>query len=107
MNRYVHLFLCALVVKFTGKTNIFDAFQLRARIKQLEEETETAKTTIFTLRKELEHLTLSHSEIFVENSKLMNDKLRLEQEIRKMESRYDVTVRSLHDKFSKEVSANT
>ncbi|XP_025153819.1 centrosomin isoform X3 [Harpegnathos saltator] len=77
---------------------------LRARIKQLEEEAETAKATISTLRRELEHLTLSHSEIFVENSKLTNDKLRLEQEIRKMESRYDVTVRSLHDKFSKEIS---
>ncbi|XP_032674103.1 centrosomin isoform X3 [Odontomachus brunneus] len=77
---------------------------LRARIKQLEEENETAKATISILRKELEHLTLSHSEIFVENSKLTNDKLRLEQEIRKMESRYDVTVRSLHDKFSKEIS---
>ncbi|XP_014477215.1 PREDICTED: centrosomin isoform X2 [Dinoponera quadriceps] len=77
---------------------------LRARIKQLEDETETAKATISTLRKELEHLTLSHSEIFVENSKLTNDKLRLEQEIRKMEGRYDGTVRSLHDKFSKEIS---
>ncbi|XP_024871889.1 centrosomin isoform X1 [Temnothorax curvispinosus] len=76
---------------------------LRARIKQLEDETETAKTTISTLRKELDHLTLSHSQILVENTKLTNDKLRLEQDIRKMENRYDVTVRSLHDKFSKEI----
>ncbi|XP_077255106.1 phosphodiesterase 4D interacting protein centrosomin isoform X4 [Temnothorax americanus] len=77
---------------------------LRARIKQLEDETETAKATISTLRKELDHLTLSHSQILVENTKLTNDKLRLEQDIRKMENRYDVTVRSLHDKFSKEGS---
>ncbi|XP_011693370.1 PREDICTED: centrosomin-like isoform X2 [Wasmannia auropunctata] len=76
---------------------------LRARIKQLEEETETAKTTISTLRNELDHLTLSHSQIFVENTKLTNDKLRLEQDIRKMENRYDVAVRSLHDKFGKEI----
>ncbi|XP_018373495.1 PREDICTED: centrosomin isoform X3 [Trachymyrmex cornetzi] len=76
---------------------------LRARIKQLEEETETAKATISTLRQELDHLTLSHSQIFVENTKLTNDKLKLEQDIRKMENRYDVAVRSLHDKFSKEI----
>lgn len=100
-------FFHTLIVKENLQKNSFDSFQLRARIKQLEEETETAKATISTLRKELEHLTLSHSEIFVENSKLTNDKLRLEQEIRKMESRYDVTVHSLHDKFSKEVSKNT
>ncbi|XP_018301721.1 centrosomin isoform X4 [Mycetomoellerius zeteki] len=76
---------------------------LRARIKQLEEEIETAKATISTLRKELDHLTLSHSQILVENTKLTNDKLKLEQDIRKMENRYDVAVRSLHDKFSKEI----
>ncbi|KYM86662.1 Centrosomin [Atta colombica] len=76
---------------------------LRARIKQLEEETETAKATISTLRQELDHLTLSHSQILVENTKLTNDKLKLEQDIRKMENRYDVAVRSLHDKFSKEI----
>lgn len=77
---------------------------MRVGIKRLEEENETAKTTISTLRKDLDHLTLSHSQILVENTKLTNDKLRLEQEIRKMENRYDVTVRSLHDKFSKEVN---
>ncbi|XP_011347719.1 centrosomin isoform X2 [Ooceraea biroi] len=77
---------------------------LRARIQQLEEESKTAKATISTLRKELDHLTLSHSQILVENTKLMNDKLRLEQETRKAEGRYDATVRSLHDKFSKEIS---
>ncbi|XP_011261366.2 CDK5 regulatory subunit-associated protein 2 isoform X2 [Camponotus floridanus] len=76
---------------------------MRVGIKRLEEENETAKTTISTLRKDLDHLTLSHSQILVENTKLTNDKLRLEQEIRKMENRYDVTVRSLHDKFSKEI----
>lgn len=77
---------------------------MRAGIKRLEEENETAKTTISSLRKEMDHLTLSHSQILVENTKLTNDKLRLEQEIRKMENRYDVAVRSLHDKFSKEVN---
>nr|XP_012226456.1 PREDICTED: centrosomin isoform X2 [Linepithema humile] len=76
---------------------------LREKIKQLEEENETAKATISTLRKELDHLTLSHSQILVENTKLMNDKLKLEQEIRKMENRYDTAVHSLHDKFSKEI----
>lgn len=70
----------------------------------MEEENETAKATISTLRKELDHLTLSHSQILVENTKLINDKLKLEQEMRKMENRYDTTVHSLHDKFSKEVS---
>ncbi|XP_070158297.1 centrosomin isoform X4 [Polyergus mexicanus] len=75
---------------------------MRVGIKRLEEENETAKRTISTLRKDLDHLTLSHSQILVENTKLTNDKLRLEQEIRKMENRYDVAVRSLHDKFSKE-----
>jgi len=79
---------------------------LQEKIKQLEEENETAKATISTLRKELDHLTLSHSQILVENTKLMNDKLKLEQEMRKMENRYDMAVRSLHDKFSKEVSEN-
>ncbi|XP_029157354.1 centrosomin isoform X2 [Nylanderia fulva] len=76
---------------------------MRAAIKRLEEENETAKTTISNLRKELDHLALSHSQILVENTQLTNDKLRLEQEIRKMENRYDVAVRSLHDKFSKEI----
>lgn len=90
--------------EFSQNFSSSDSFQLRARIKQLEEETETAKATISTLRKELDHLTLSHSQILVENTKLTNDKLRLEQDIRKMENRYDVAVRSLHDKFSKEVS---
>jgi len=80
-------------------------FQLRARIQQLEEENEAAKATISTLRKELDHLTLSHSQILVENTKLTNDKLKLEQEIRKAQNRYDMTARSLHDKFSKEVKS--
>lgn len=83
-----------------------DSFQLRERIKQLEAEVETAKTTISTVRKELDYLTLSHSQILVENTKLTNEKLRLEQETRKLENRYEMTVRSLHDKFSKEVSGS-
>ncbi|XP_011861799.1 PREDICTED: centrosomin isoform X2 [Vollenhovia emeryi] len=77
---------------------------LRARIKQLEDETEAAKATISTLRKELDHLTLSYSQILVENTKLTNDKLRLEHDVRKTEGQYDAAVRSLHDKFSKEGS---
>ncbi|XP_043252270.1 centrosomin isoform X6 [Colletes gigas] len=77
---------------------------LRARIKKLEEENEDAKATILTVTKELDHLTLTHSQILVKNTKLTNDKLRLEQEIRKSENRCDMTVRSMHDKFNKENS---
>ncbi|XP_043252265.1 centrosomin isoform X1 [Colletes gigas] len=77
---------------------------LRARIKKLEEENEDAKATILTVTKELDHLTLTHSQILVKNTKLTNDKLRLEQEIRKSENRCDMTVRSMHDKFNKEIS---
>ncbi|XP_076160987.1 phosphodiesterase 4D interacting protein centrosomin isoform X2 [Ptiloglossa arizonensis] len=77
---------------------------LRARIKKLEDENEDAKASILTLTKELDHLTLTHSQILVENTKLTNDKLRLEQEVRKAESRCDITVRSVHDKFNKEIS---
>ncbi|XP_072761406.1 uncharacterized protein Cnn isoform X3 [Anoplolepis gracilipes] len=76
---------------------------MREGMKRLEEENETAKSTISILRKDLDHLTLSNSQILVENTKLTNDNIRLEQEMRKMETRYDVTVRSLHDKFSKEI----
>ncbi|XP_017766897.1 PREDICTED: centrosomin isoform X1 [Eufriesea mexicana] len=75
---------------------------LRTRIKKLEDENESAKANISSLTKELDHLTLSHSQILVENTKLTNDKLRLEQEVRKTESRCDVTVRSVYDKFNKE-----
>ncbi|XP_031841742.1 phosphodiesterase 4D interacting protein centrosomin isoform X2 [Nomia melanderi] len=77
---------------------------LRTRIKKLEDENEAAKANITTLTKELDHLTLSHSQILVENTKLTNDKLRLEQEVRKTESRCDLTVRNIHDKFNKEIS---
>lgn len=77
---------------------------LRTRVKKLEDENESAKASILALTKELDHLTLSHSQILVENTKLTNDKLRLEQEIRKTENRCDITVRSMHDKFTKEIS---
>ncbi|XP_043524063.1 centrosomin-like isoform X2 [Frieseomelitta varia] len=77
---------------------------LRTRVKKLEDENESAKASISALTKDLDHLTLSHSQILVENTKLTNDKLRLEQEIRKMESRCEMTVRSMHDKFTKEIS---
>ncbi|XP_053980888.1 centrosomin isoform X1 [Hylaeus volcanicus] len=77
---------------------------LRTRIKKLEVENESAKASILTLTKELDHLTLTHSQILVENTKLTNDKLRLEQEVRKAENRCDLTVRSMHDKFNKEIS---
>lgn len=76
---------------------------MRTRIKKLEDENESAKANISALTKELDHLTLSHSQILVENTKLTNDKLRLEQEVRKIESRCDMTVRSVYDKFNKEV----
>ncbi|XP_078050206.1 phosphodiesterase 4D interacting protein centrosomin isoform X2 [Augochlora pura] len=76
---------------------------LRTRIQKLEDENEAAKANITTLTKELDHLTLSHSQILVENTKLTNDKLRLEQEVRKTESRCDLTVRNMHDKFNKEI----
>ncbi|XP_076278704.1 phosphodiesterase 4D interacting protein centrosomin isoform X2 [Lasioglossum baleicum] len=77
---------------------------LRTRIKKLEDENEVAKANMTTLTKELDHLTLSHSQILVENTKLTNDKIRLEQEVRKTESRCDLTVRNIHDKFNKEIS---
>ncbi|XP_058799122.1 centrosomin isoform X2 [Phymastichus coffea] len=76
----------------------------RTKIKKLENDSEEAKAMILRLTRELDHLTLTHSQILVENTKLTNDKLRLEQELRKFESRYDVTVRTLQDKFQKEVS---
>ncbi|XP_051158817.1 centrosomin-like isoform X5 [Leptopilina boulardi] len=60
---------------------------LRMKIKRLEEENEGAKVTISNLTKELDHLTLLHSQILVENTKLTNEKLRLEQEVRKSENR--------------------
>lgn len=72
------------------------------KIKRLEEENEGAKVTISNLTKELDHLTLLHSQILVENTKLTNEKLRLEQEVRKSECRYETTVRNLQDKFNKE-----
>ncbi|XP_043476790.1 centrosomin isoform X3 [Leptopilina heterotoma] len=75
---------------------------LRMKIKRLEEENEGAKVTISNLTKELDHLTLLHSQILVENTKLSNEKLRLEQEVRKSECRYETTVRNLQDKFNKE-----
>ncbi|XP_032453155.1 centrosomin isoform X6 [Nasonia vitripennis] len=77
---------------------------LRSKIKKLEEDNEEAKAMILRLTRELDHLTLTHSQILVENTKLTNDKLRLEQEVRKTESRYDVTVRTLQEKFHKEVT---
>lgn len=76
---------------------------MRTKIKKLDEDNEEAKAMILRLTRDLDHLTLTHSQILVENTKLTNDKLRLEQEVRKSESRYDVTVRNLQDKFHKEV----
>lgn len=76
---------------------------LRTRIKLLEEENELTRSNVSTLSKDLDQLTLSHSQVLVENTKLTNDKLRLEQELRKSENKYDTTVRCLQDKFNKEV----
>lgn len=69
----------------------------------MEEDNETAKAKISALTKELDHLTLLHSQILVENTKLTNEKLRLEQEVRKTDNRYDMAVRLMQDKFNKEV----
>ncbi|XP_043275851.1 centrosomin isoform X2 [Venturia canescens] len=77
---------------------------LRTRIKLLEEENELTRSNVSTLSKDLDQLTLSHSQVLVENTKLTNDKLRLEQELRKSENKYDTTVRCLQDKFNKEVT---
>ena len=62
------------------------------------------RSSVSTLSKELDQLTLSHSQVLVENTKLTNDKLRLEQDVRKSESKYEMTVRSLQEKFNKEVN---
>ncbi|XP_015190024.1 PREDICTED: myosin-11 isoform X2 [Polistes dominula] len=78
--------------------------RLRSKIRTMEEDSETAKAKISALTKELDHLTLLHSQILVENTKLTNEKLRLEQEVRKTDNRYDVSVRLLQDKFNKEIS---
>ena len=77
---------------------------MRLKIKKLEEENETAKATISNMTKELDHLTLLHSQILVENTRLTNEKLRLEQEVRKSASRYDIAIRTLQEKFHKEVA---
>ncbi|KAJ8679472.1 hypothetical protein QAD02_015259 [Eretmocerus hayati] len=77
---------------------------LKTRIRKLEDENEAAKSMILRLTRELDHLTLTHSQILVENTKLTNDKLRLEQEVRKSENRYEVAVRNLQEKFHKEVT---
>ncbi|XP_076687404.1 phosphodiesterase 4D interacting protein centrosomin isoform X6 [Andrena cerasifolii] len=100
-NAYLYSELSALRNELTSKIS-FDC--LRTRIKKLEDENEAAKVNISALTKDLDHLTLSHSQILVENTKLTNDKLRLEQEGRKTESRCDMTIRSMHDKFNKEIS---
>ncbi|KAL2717406.1 interaptin isoform X6 [Vespula squamosa] len=78
--------------------------RLRSKIKMMEEDNETAKAKISALTKELDHLTLLHSQILVENTKLTNEKLRLEQEVRKTDNRYDMAVRLMQDKFNKEIS---
>ena len=77
---------------------------MRTKITKLEEDNEAAKLTISNLTKELDHLTLLHSQILVENTKLTNEKLKLEQEVRKSESRYDMAIKTLQDKFNKEVN---
>ncbi|XP_011495144.1 PREDICTED: centrosomin [Ceratosolen solmsi marchali] len=77
---------------------------LRAKIMKLDEENKETKTIILRLTKELDHLTLNHSQILVENTKLTNEKLRLEQDIRKSENGYDIRIQTLRNKFYKEVS---
>ncbi|XP_053596651.1 centrosomin isoform X3 [Microplitis demolitor] len=77
---------------------------LRAKLKKLEEENETARGSVGALTQDLDRLTLAHSQVLVENTKLTNDKLRLEQEMRKMETRYDASLRGLQEKFEKEIA---
>ncbi|XP_015112494.1 centrosomin isoform X3 [Diachasma alloeum] len=77
---------------------------LRLRVKKLEEDNEGARASVSMLTKELDRLTLSQSQVLVENTKLTNDKLRLEQEIRKAEARFDASFKSLKEKFEKEVA---
>ncbi|KAK0179549.1 hypothetical protein PV327_005291 [Microctonus hyperodae] len=76
---------------------------LRSRIIKLEEENNSARNNISISSKDLDRLTLAHSQVLVENTKLTNDKLRLEQEIRKAENRYELTVHSLQEKFNKQL----
>lgn len=69
----------------------------------MEEDHAEAKCMVSKLTRDLDQLKLAHSQILVENTKLTNSKLRLEQELRKSEARYEVTVQTLQDKFHKEV----
>ncbi|XP_063983837.1 centrosomin-like isoform X3 [Diachasmimorpha longicaudata] len=77
---------------------------LRLRVQKLEEENEGARGNVSMLTKELDRLTLSQSQVLVENTKLTNDKLRLEQDVRKVEARFEATLKSLKEKFEKEVA---
>ncbi|XP_044594990.1 centrosomin isoform X7 [Cotesia glomerata] len=77
---------------------------LRVKLKKLEEDNEVARNNVGVLTQDLDRLTLAHSQVLVENTKLTNDKLRLEQEMRKMEARYDSSVRNLQEKFEKEIA---
>lgn len=77
---------------------------LRTRVKKLEEENDLMRSNISTVTKDLDRLTLAHSQILVENTKLTNEKLRLEQELRKSDTKYELTIRSLQEKFNKDVS---
>ncbi|XP_011314286.1 centrosomin isoform X2 [Fopius arisanus] len=77
---------------------------LRMRVKKLEEDNEGVRDNVVMLNKELDRLTLSQSQVLVENTKLTNDKLRLEQEIRKAEGRFEAGLKDLKEKFEKEVA---
>lgn len=77
---------------------------LKKRINKIEDDKLIEKETISTLTRELERLTLSHSQVLVENTKLTSDKSRLEQQIRKFESKYDSTIREIREKFNKEIT---
>lgn len=78
-------------------------FQLKAKVKKLEDDIIAYKSNLSSLTKDLDKLTISHSHTLVENSKLTNEKLKLEHELRKSENLYDTTVRSLQQKCNKEV----
>ncbi|KAF7997965.1 hypothetical protein HCN44_009363 [Aphidius gifuensis] len=76
----------------------------KKRITKIDNEYKLSKDTITTLTKELDRLTLSHSQVLVENTKLTNDKLRLDQQIRKSENKYDLIINKMQEKFDKELS---
>ncbi|XP_034934404.1 centrosomin isoform X2 [Chelonus insularis] len=78
--------------------------ELKTQIQKLKQQNDEASESIAKLTKDLDRLTLAHSQVLVDNTKLTNEKLKLEQELRKSVNRYESTVRSIREKFNKEVA---